>query len=201
MLIDAPQMAAAARRYGEREAIRERNKRLIAAGETLAVDDPRRVAMFLRRRGLAVSADGLSIGRAEQDARGSELAELPAADALERILGNNDLLGVAFLEQGLRVARTVARVWVDVASGRPAGYGTGFLISPRLLITNNHVFPDLATARASLVEFDYAISADGRPRESGIFATDPDSFFVTNPDLDYSVVALAGTARDSRPLT
>src|SRR5882724_1902278 len=108
-------------------------------------------------------------------------------------------MGVAFLERGLQVARTVGRVWIAVASGRPLGYGTGFLISPRLLITNNHVLDSKAVARKSVVEFNYQLGIDGKALPSATFDLDPDAFFFTDQHLDYAVVAvrLDGTRSQS----
>lgn len=51
-------------------------------------------------------------------------------------------------------------------------------------MTNNHVIPDIATARASIAEFDYD--------EDDILYTvslNPDTFFVTDTDLDFTIVA------------
>jgi len=73
---------------------------------------------------------------------------VPAAAVLERIIGKNDLMSISYLEIGLRVARTVGRVHIQNADGSLAGYGTGFMVSPRLLLTNNHVFENASIAGA-----------------------------------------------------
>jgi V8-like Glu-specific endopeptidase len=200
MLIDDYQLRQTIGRYEQRAAQRTRNERLIKEKRYLEVDTPERVAKFLRRRGLATDIESRVTGTASSMAVSAEAMGLPPAEALERFLGTNDLMGVAFLETGLRVARTVARVWVNVASGRPAGYGTGFLVSPRLLMTNNHVLENAAIARNSLAEFDYQRRADGTVATTASFMFEPEAFFYTDRDLDYSVVAVRGASSDGRPL-
>src|SRR5262245_16797278 len=151
MLLDKYQLEQTARRYADRRDRRERNERLIKEGRYMEVDDPARVEKFLRRRGLHMDLSGKPAIESAPVVMAGEVAGLPAELAFERYLGANDLMGVAFLQEGLRVCRTVGRVWVNVAGGQPAAYGTGFMVSPRLLMTNNHVLGDAMTARNSLV--------------------------------------------------
>src|SRR5262249_45218253 len=110
MLLDSFQIQQTLKRFTEREAQRTRNERLIKEKRLLEVDTPERVAKFLKRRGLAAGIEGLTVERGPAVMAG-EVAGLPAELALERYLGANDLMGVAFLEEGLRVARTIARIW------------------------------------------------------------------------------------------
>jgi V8-like Glu-specific endopeptidase len=188
------------KRYAERAAPRARNERLIGQGRLLEVDTPERVAKFLKRRGLATDLDGeLTVERASAMMVG-EVAGMQPGLALERFLGTNDLMGVAFLEEGLRVARTIARIWVNVSSGRPSAYGTGFMVSPQLLITNHHVLGDAATARSSLAEFDYQRRTDGTLIQSTTFTLEPNVFFYANQDLDYAVVAVKVRSDNGRSL-
>jgi V8-like Glu-specific endopeptidase len=201
MLLDNFQIQQTLKRYKERSKERERNERLIKEKRFLAIDSPERVDKFLRRRGLAPNIEGgLTIERVSKVMAG-EVAGLPPELAMERYLGTNDLMGVAFLEQGLNVARTIARIWVNVAGGRPAAYGTGFLVSPRLLITNHHVLGDSTTAGNSLAEFNYQRRIDGTLINSTSFPFEPHVFFYANQELDYAVVAVRGTSADGRSLT
>ncbi len=119
-------------------------------------------------------------------------------DEARRIAGNAgpeavwgetiDFVDVAFLERGERAGRSVCRI--STRAGQ--GIGTGFLISPRLLITNNHVIGSEAVARGMVAEFDYERDITGAPRESTRFALAPEQAFVTDDrdDLDFTVVAL-----------
>ena len=49
------------------------------------------------------------------------------------------LLGIPYLDNGRLAARTVGRILIRDSEGRTLGYGTGWLVAPRLLLTNNHV--------------------------------------------------------------
>ncbi len=115
---------------------------------------------------------------------------------LERILGASDLLEINFLDIGRRAARAVGRVQVRDANGRAREFGTGFVISPSLLITNNHVLPTADSARHSLIDFDFENDENFQPRAPVSHALDPDRFFATNADLDYTVVAVAPASVD-----
>jgi endonuclease G, mitochondrial len=108
---------------------------------------------------------------------------------LERIIGDhNELQPVTFLTRGARVARTVGRVSLRRA-GRLIPVGTGFLVAPRLLLTNNHVLPDARLAGETVIEFD---CHPGTPdTEVAHLETAALELFVTDEHLDYSLVALA----------
>ena len=63
------------------------------------------------------------------------LGETREADTVfERIIRGDELQPINYLERGAIAARAVARV--ALAPG--GGFGTGFLIAPQVLITNNH---------------------------------------------------------------
>lgn len=199
MLIDDYQLRQTIGRYEQRSDQRARNERLIKEKRYLEVDTPERVAKFLKRRGLSTDVAARVVA-GPRAAVSAETVGLAPDQALERFLGTNDLMGVAFLETGLRVARTIARVWVNVASGRPSAYGTGFMVSPRLFMTNNHVLPSAAVARNSLVEFNYQRLADGTAAPSASFMLQPEVFFYTDRDLDYAVVAVRPASSDGHQL-
>ncbi len=117
-----------------------------------------------------------------------ELDDLPD---FERLVGQNNQLPVHFLEEGVVVQRAVARVQLKEAfSGLPAGsgWGTGSLVSPSLLLTNNHVIPDRAFAAKLAAQFNYQFEFGGSALTADGFNLDPDSFFHTNAALDYTVV-------------
>ena len=126
------------------------------------------------------------------------VAQSQGPDVLERILVGNDLRPVNYLEKGMDVARAVGRIHKrDSQSGMVLDYATGFLISPRLLLTNHHVFGSSDEARLSEVEFNYQKNKDGAWVGSEFFALQPDTFFFTDDQLDFTVVAVAQTARQS----
>ncbi|CAA9448159.1 Serine protease, subtilase family [uncultured Rubrobacteraceae bacterium] len=197
-MIDIAQAEATTSRFGRRKRQRERNRRLIREGRPLAADSPERVERFLVRRGFGRDDVAAVVRRPR---RGAPIEERQKRLSLERVLGTNGLMGVAFLERGLQVARSVGRVWVGVPSGRSSAYGTAFLVSPRLLMTNHHVLRDPSVARESLVEFDYQLGQDGAAVPTTTFALDPDEFFFADENLDYAVVAVGHAAKEGRPLS
>lgn len=202
MIIDDYQTEETQRRYRERERDRARNQRLIDERRYLEVDSPERVEKFLLRHGFS-RADATEFLRYAGHGLPSAAEQVEGRRepyALERVLGTNDLMGVVFLERGLQVARTVGRIWIGVAGGRPMGYGTGFLVSPRLLMTNHHVLGDRAVARTSLVEFDFQLGLSGAPLPTTTFAFDPDTFHLADRHLDYSLVAVQPVAANGRTL-
>jgi endonuclease I/V8-like Glu-specific endopeptidase len=107
---------------------------------------------------------------------------------LERLMGRNDLVDVGFLERGYLAGRSVGRIAVAAPE---AHYGTGFMISPRLLLTNNHVLQSAEEAGRAHVEFNFQSGLDGRSLQPVAFVLRPELFFVTSRELDFSVVAVA----------
>jgi endonuclease G len=113
-----------------------------------------------------------------------------ARTAFERIINGNDLVSINYLAKGLLAGRAVGRIQLRVSSGDVVGYGTGFLIGPGVLMTNQHVFESAADAQHSMVDFDYELGVDGRERVAYHFALDPQRHFYSNHDLDFATVAV-----------
>jgi endonuclease G len=130
----------------------------------------------------------------------SQLSDLDLALGLERIIGRNELLGVQYLDGGQKAARSIGRIVVRVSSTRAAPMGTGFLIAPGLLLTNNHVLPTPQSAAGGKVEFNYQCGLDGNLLGAVPFALDPDSFYLTSKsaELDFTLVAVRDSV-DSGP--
>ncbi|MDX8142099.1 serine protease [Lentzea sp. BCCO 10_0061] len=81
------------------------------------------------------------------------------------VAGQNTLLDVAFLEQGLDRSRAVCKLHVE--RGGLGWYGTGFRIGESTLLSNHHVlFPDGQPATGVIAEFGYELDADGALRPS-----------------------------------
>ncbi|MFM8218054.1 MAG: trypsin-like serine peptidase, partial [Planctomycetaceae bacterium] len=133
---------------------------------------------------------------------GDDEGPAPAADLLlERILGRNDMVAAPrFLEAGLRASRAVARLRMQSASGKLLGWGTGSLVAPRLLLTNNHVLPSAEQARTSLAEFNVEEPLPGQATPSVPFVLRPDEFFLTDVRLDFTLVAVAPQSTTGRSL-
>jgi endonuclease G len=156
--------------------VARRNKQFadIRARPTEAAIDlePReRQLRFLRRRGRAAPA-----GMDDQTLRSE----------LEKTIGNPDFLDSSWLKIGAKRADAVARIEID------GEYGTGFLVSPWLLMTNNHMLPSPTVAADAELTFRY--EKDGRDRisRSRVVRLTPERCFVTSPEkqLDYTLVAV-----------
>ena len=193
------------KRFDARNSEREATVRKLKTKSPLEIDEPERVEKRLAR--LSRSVEPARVARAIIPAEGVALvSDEPAAVmsvediARERILGVSDLLSVNFFDLGNLAARSVARVRIKTATGRIAGYGTGFMVSPRLMLTNNHVLGNPRDASFSQFEFNFQDDFEGKPMPTIVFELDPATFFITDPHLDYTLVAVRDGAADRTPL-
>jgi V8-like Glu-specific endopeptidase len=116
---------------------------------------------------------------------------------LEGIVDQDDSVWSSFFDVGLTVARAVGRVVVARGRQPVRPVGTGSLITDRLLLTNHHVCPAPQDAAEMAVQFGYEYDAVGGERLADQRALDPDVCFVTDPELDFTLVAVAD--RDGQP--
>lgn len=107
----------------------------------------------------------------------------------EKIINDNNLKPIAFLEQGIAVSKPVAHI--TLADG---GMATGFLIVPDVLLTNRHVFRVKDDAKNATVRFNYQTDLYGNFLPSDEYNCDPNSLFKNNEELDYAVVRIKGEA-------
>jgi endonuclease G len=116
----------------------------------------------------------------------------------ERIIKGNDLKELAPNELARMAGKPVARIEDIPAAGNVAeGFATGFLVSPNLLLTNNHVFPDSQSAKDCAANFLYERTIAGV--SSGFqFMIDPDKFFFTDANLDFSLVYVEPVSLDNK---
>jgi S1-C subfamily serine protease len=109
---------------------------------------------------------------------------------LEGIVDHDDSVWLSFFDCGLQAARPVGRI-VEPRVRQPAQpIGTGSLVTDRLLLTNHHVCPSAEEAAGMAVQFGYEFDADGQERAPDQWPLAPDDLFVTDPDLDYALVAV-----------
>ncbi|WP_236245715.1 trypsin-like peptidase domain-containing protein [Streptomyces sp. CC210A] len=137
------------------------------------------------------------------------LAGRPAAELKERIVHRDDTVPFGFLRGGARAGLAVARLTVPPyeggeplqAGGGPPHAGTGWLVTPSLLVTNHHVvnareavggaLPSAAPgdlllqARATRLRFDYESDATGTEEEAAVA-----DLAACDPGLDYAVLRL-----------
>ncbi|RVP99220.1 DNA/RNA non-specific endonuclease [Sinorhizobium meliloti] len=141
--------------------------------------------------------------RAEADTRFSarkNFLESPRSDpnGFERIIGQSDLMSINFLDRGRRAAAAVCRIKVPSDGG--AWYGTGFLVGPRLLLTNHHVLGNADEASQCEAEFGYEHDIDGVLREGVRFNLRPHEIFYTNAELDITFVAVTPLSNEGVPI-
>lgn len=129
-------------------------------------------------------------------ARGAKRAKPGGPEAIRG--ATLDFVGVAFLEKGRRAADAVGRI----AFLNEAPQGTGFLVGPRLLLTNHHVIETAADAQHMQVQFDYEYGVDRLALAPSNFFLDPDYCFVTDgiDGLDFTLIGIGAQRAGSRQL-
>jgi lysophospholipase L1-like esterase len=108
-----------------------------------------------------------------------KLLEKDISDHFEKVHKEANFLPSSFLENAVHSAQSVCRMVTNTS------YASGFLIASRnFIMTNNHVLPDMQTARESIAEFDY-------DEDDILYSVtlDPDRFFMTDQALDFTIVA------------
>ncbi len=116
----------------------------------------------------------------------------------EKIVGENTLQHVRILELALEAARAVVHLLVPV-DGRSA-VGTGFMVAADLLMTNHHVIATPEAAAASEYTFNFQLDLEGKVCETRSAFRPSTGQFHTNPELDYTVVQVAGAPNFGQPL-
>lgn len=165
-------------------------------GDWRKVDAPERIARRLELLAAREITPREIIGEAPVSVSTTEIEEVRRAEdpagfnPLERIIAENNLLGVVFLINGARISRSVGRIVIRDSFGRHLGYGTGFMVSPRLLMTNNHVLGSRFSAANSRVQFNYFEPVPGQPNPPIEFGLQPEVFFETDQQLDFTLVAV-----------
>lgn len=114
---------------------------------------------------------------------------------LEGIIGTDDLLPVTFLQDGARAARGVG--CIQVLDADQIRCATGFLVAPRLLLTNHHVLQTPDEAAQAVVRFH--LDEDGAQTQD--FQLDPARLFIADPDLDFALVAVAEHSAAGSPIS
>jgi endonuclease G, mitochondrial len=189
--------AARARVAAASQNIQEAAKQIENGTPLRAESDPERAV----RRVCAVT--GVSRRIAEEIVNYQDPGRLglrgPALGKAEAIQGRTvDYVGAAWLDAGRLASAAVGRIVFRNGQAQ----GTGFLVSERLLLTNNHVIADADMAREMLVEFAYEVPLGGRAVEPVRFAFDPAAFFETDEkdDLDFTLIALGAPLGNGRAL-
>ena len=97
---------------------------------------------------------------------------------LEKVHLQANFLPASFLRDGASKARAVCRIKTQ------RSLGTGFLVAPGILMTNNHVLGSKNEARDSVAEFGFEPG-----RETIVVPIQPNRLFMTHKELDFTIVA------------
>ncbi len=171
---DAEALAPVLDRFARVRTRVDRARRAVADRAPAPTETADRLAMFAEREEIAELREGPT-PRVTTD----------ALDTRERIIGADDILRISFLGRGMVAARSVGRI--IVAGG--LDHGTGFLVAPDILMTNNHVLPEIPHAAAAEVEFEQH-DLTGGLTAMPTARLDPGRFWFTDALLDITLVAL-----------
>jgi hypothetical protein len=217
---EAERLRQAALRWQRRADERHQKLEALDERDYVKADSPERLARWVdrHRRWLRVldgqeRADGradVQSDRVRLEGRGGEATSRLRADSpvlgvqrqrsvrredisnelVERVIGETrDMLSIEFFELGLLAARCVGLV---VTRGQPNG--TGFLVAPGLMLTNEHVLRTVGEAAHSELELDFEDNRVGEPKQTQIFPLEPDRFFLANAALDFALVGVSTTS-------
>lgn len=143
-------------------------------------------SLHLAEKNLLLSIEGPEMG--DSDWHGPQ-----GAESLEKIIGSiSTLRPITFLQRGLEISRSVARVVLEDGS-----CGTGFLLKNHLLLTNSHVIPTITVAKGARVELNYQKTVQGLDASVDTYSLNPEDYFFTSPteDLggdDWTIVRIQG---------
>jgi endonuclease G len=129
-----------------------------------------------------------------------DLIEAPASDptGFERVIGESDLTSINYLDRGRRTAVAVCRIRVPADGGE--WFGTGFLVGPRLLMTNQHVLGNAGEASQAEAEFGYEHDLDGVLQAPVQFNLRPHEIFFTDAELDVTFVSVSPLSDTGVPI-
>lgn len=141
--------------------------------------------LVTRRSRINFPASDIVLPKLEEPRRELEMS-------LEKVHLDRDFLPVSFLIDGAERSLSVCKI--NVSLPHESGSGTGFLITPTLILTNWHVLKTPEWALNSMAEFRYE-----EGQNPIVVSFDPDRFFITNSSLDYTIVACSGYGIEEIP--
>ena len=189
-MIDIQQARAAASRYKARGV----PKKAAAARKMAIADKPDNRKKYLKAT-LTHERARATVTEAESRGVVRSAAETLASLAHERIIGSNDMRDINYLEVAVAIARAVCRIRIG------PGAGTGVLVGPRLLMTNNHVLRSVDDAVSAEAQFDYQENVSGDLLPVQAYRLDPKHFFVTDKILDFTIVGITEMSAKGQPIS
>ncbi|MEM7050963.1 MAG: endonuclease [Acidobacteriota bacterium] len=183
--MNAPQktIEALQKRLDRRREVRQRKEQQIesirqgTSYDWQELDDSQRLQQ--RARSLGLWRESTQI---EQD------PQAVGQRVFEQIIDQNDLLDVTFLARGDRASKAVGRILLPVPGG--TRLGTGFMVSPQVMMTNNHVLASAVEAADATFEFDFFNREAGGTGPVQRFRLEPFRLFLTDVALDFSAIAV-----------
>jgi endonuclease G, mitochondrial len=185
----------AAGRWEDRRPKREQNKKGAEEGKWTEVEDRGRLAKVANRRIRQLKQAAVAVSDLPQPVmdlvqHGEVQAEDVDDEFMERVIGaTRDFLGISFFEAGLAASRAVCRIISKLPNGKRS-FGSGFMVTPRLLITNHHVLK-ARTWRGRASQSSTSSSMPGRKSQPVYrFELKPDIFFLNDKPNDFALVAV-----------
>jgi V8-like Glu-specific endopeptidase len=113
--------------------------------------------------------------------------QVPAEKDLERVLGSSDhLVKIAWLQQGLKAARSVCRVVLPNKKN-----GTGFVLEGGYLLTNFHVLFNEQSIKDAKIEFNYEEDVQGVTQQTSSYKLDATDFKLSKlNEFDFAYVKI-----------
>lgn len=183
-------LVKAALRLSERIKTIDRNQRLISNGRGVLAETKSRLQQFSQRLKKLQEEEAHFTEKTGDSIHVSEIG-------LERKIGKtNDLLSIEFFESGLLAAKSVGRLNVLFGDS----YGTGFHVGHQIIMTNHHVLED--SNQANGCEFDLNVEENriGSAKKVYTYVLEPERFFLTDKELDFTLVAVGDPFGSNPPL-
>lgn len=111
--------------------------------------------------------------------------EIPDNAYLEKIIGEDELFDINWIEKALSASKSVCKVLTA------DGAGTGFLLKDNYLLTNHHVLKNEEMANEAKIIFNYGIDAAQNVQNTSEYKLDTSTFVTSKfKDLDYTLVKI-----------
>jgi len=115
--------------------------------------------------------------------------EIKDEEGLESIINSEDnFLNIHLLYGAIYCSQAVGRI--EIPAGTPKG--TGFMVGPDLMLTNQHVLKNQGYVQEAVVRFGYMVDASDVAPTGKVINLQPD-FYYSSPakELDYALVRLS----------
>ena len=181
-----PELVATVKRFKRLAATIKDAFEMAMRGHVEKVEDASRIRKYLEREDAHWNTH----------ARGGIRSPICGELGQERLTGvSNDLLSIEFFEEGLIAAQSVGKLTVGGIS-----FGTGFLVGNGMLMTNHHVLPTPEEASLSQLDMDLETNRIGAAKPVETYELNPERFFITDKDFDFTIVAVQNTSQNGRSI-